>query len=84
MFGLGTTELLLILVVIVLLFGANKLPQLGEALGKGIRSFRKASDTGVVDVTPDKLPAKDGSTPGSRSERGSATGDTAPRGRGAP
>jgi sec-independent protein translocase protein TatA len=40
-------ELLLILCVVVLLFGVNKLPQLGDALGKGIRSFRKAADRGL-------------------------------------
>jgi len=42
MFGLGIGELLLILAVIVLLFGATKLPQLGQGLGEGLRSFRKA------------------------------------------
>lgn len=42
MFGLGIGELLLILAVVVLLFGANKLPQLGSGLGEGIRSFKKA------------------------------------------
>ncbi len=42
MFGLRAPELIIILVVLVLLFGANKLPQLGPGLGEGIRSFRKA------------------------------------------
>jgi sec-independent protein translocase protein TatA len=42
MFGLRTPELLLILLVVVLLFGANKLPQLGQGLGDSIRSFKKA------------------------------------------
>ncbi|TLS67592.1 twin-arginine translocase TatA/TatE family subunit [Mariprofundus erugo] len=41
MFGLGTTELLLILLIVVLLFGAGKLPQLGAGLAKGIKNFRK-------------------------------------------
>ena len=40
MFGLGTTELILILVIVVVLFGAKKLPALGEGLAKGIKSFR--------------------------------------------
>ena len=51
MFGLGTTELILILVIVVVLFGAKKLPLLGEGLAKGIKGFRsnikddsKASD----------------------------------------
>lgn len=42
MFGLGWSELLVILLVLVLLFGASKLPQLGAGLGQGIKNFRKA------------------------------------------
>ena len=42
MFGLRMPELLLILLVLVLLFGANKLPQLGQGLGESVKSFRKA------------------------------------------
>jgi sec-independent protein translocase protein TatA len=42
MFGLGIGELLLILAVVVILFGAAKLPQLGQGLGEGIKSFKKA------------------------------------------
>jgi len=41
MFGIGTTELLLILVVILLLFGASRIPQVMGGLGKGIREFKK-------------------------------------------
>ncbi|RME41224.1 MAG: twin-arginine translocase TatA/TatE family subunit [Deltaproteobacteria bacterium] len=41
MFGLGTTELLLILLIVILLFGAGKLPQLGAGLAKGIKNFRR-------------------------------------------
>lgn len=39
---LGMGELLVILVIVIVLFGANKLPQLGAGLGQGIRSFKKA------------------------------------------
>jgi sec-independent protein translocase protein TatA len=39
---LGMGELLVILVIVVVLFGANKLPQLGAGLGQGIKSFKKA------------------------------------------
>jgi sec-independent protein translocase protein TatA len=42
MFGLGFGELLLIAVVIFLIFGASKLPALGQGLGEGVKSFRKA------------------------------------------
>ena len=42
MFGIGTTELLIILVIILLLFGSSKLPELGRGLGQGLRSFRDA------------------------------------------
>ncbi len=41
MFGLGTQELLIILVIALMLFGAGKLPQVGSSLGKGIRNFKK-------------------------------------------
>ncbi|MGB8931058.1 MAG: twin-arginine translocase TatA/TatE family subunit [Anaeromyxobacteraceae bacterium] len=39
---LGMGELLVILVIVIVLFGASKLPQLGAGLGQGIRSFKKA------------------------------------------
>lgn len=41
MFGLGMPELLIILVIVVIIFGASKLPQIGAGIGKGIRNFRK-------------------------------------------
>ena len=41
MFGLGTQELLIILVLVLVIFGAGKLPQVGGALGKGMRGFRE-------------------------------------------
>ena len=43
MFGIGMPELLVILVIIMIIFGAGKLPEIGRGLGKGIRNFRKAS-----------------------------------------
>lgn len=45
MFGLGSQELFLVLLVVVVLFGAKRLPQLGEALGKGIRNFKSGLKT---------------------------------------
>jgi sec-independent protein translocase protein TatA len=40
MFGLGTSELMIILVLVLIIFGAGKLPQVGASLGKGLRSFK--------------------------------------------
>ena len=52
---LGFGEILIVLVVVLLIFGAAKIPQLGEALGKGIRNFKKATgDDDAIDVTPPK------------------------------
>ena len=42
MFGIGIPELLIILLVCLLLFGANRLPEIGKSLGEGIREFKKA------------------------------------------
>jgi sec-independent protein translocase protein TatA len=53
MFGLGMGEMLVILVIVLIIFGAGRLPELGEGLGKGIRNFRKAtSEPDSIDVTP--------------------------------
>jgi len=43
MFGIGMPELIVILVIILIIFGAGKLPEIGAGLGKGIKNFRKAS-----------------------------------------
>ena len=49
MLGLRLPELLIILLVVVLLFGAKKLPELGDSLGKGIRAFKKAAEHGLAE-----------------------------------
>jgi len=43
MFGLGLPELIIILVIILMVFGVGKLPEIGGAIGKGIRGFKKAT-----------------------------------------
>ena len=60
MFGIGMPELLIILVIILIIFGAGKLPQIGERLGKGIRNFKKATtkEPDEIDVTAKKVEEK--------------------------
>ncbi len=53
MFGLGMPELIIILVIILIIFGVGRLPQIGEGLGKAIRGFKKGmSEPTEIDVTP--------------------------------
>lgn len=44
MFGFGMPELIVILVIVLVVFGAGRLPEIGGALGKSIRNFKKAAD----------------------------------------
>ena len=48
MFGIGMPELIIILIIILIIFGAGKLPEIGAGLGKGIRNFKKGA-SGVDD-----------------------------------
>jgi sec-independent protein translocase protein TatA len=68
MFGLGIGELVIILVIIMIIFGAGKLPEIGEGLGRGIRNFRKAVKApDEIDITPktddEKSPTDDEKPP---------------------
>ncbi|PWB75451.1 twin-arginine translocase TatA/TatE family subunit [candidate division GN15 bacterium] len=64
MFGMGPMELLLVFAVILLIFGAKRLPELAQGLGKGIREFKKAmrdetdSVKGSTDVANSEQPPK--------------------------
>lgn len=61
MFGIGFPELLIILVIVLIIFGANKLPEIGAGMGKAIKNFKKATtEPDEIDVTPGK--AKDDTT----------------------
>lgn len=55
MFSVGPTQILLILVIVLLIFGAKKLPEIGGGLGRAIRNFRKAStEPDEIDVTENR------------------------------
>ncbi len=62
---LGMGELIVILLIVVVLFGANKLPQLGKGLGEGIRSFKK-SFSGEDDEKPASGSGPSRSDPGTK------------------
>jgi len=54
-FGLGATELLIILAIVVVLFGARRLPEIGSGLGRAIKNFKTGiSGKDEIDVTPTK------------------------------
>jgi sec-independent protein translocase protein TatA len=54
-FGIGMTELLVILAIVLVIFGANKLPEIGKGMGQAIGNFKKAmKENNEIDVTPEK------------------------------
>jgi len=53
MFGIGTTELLILFGIVIVIFGARRLPELGSGLGKAIKNFKAGvSGKDEIDVTP--------------------------------
>jgi len=63
--GLGMGELLVILVIVIVIFGAGKLPQIGDALGRSIKNFKRASaGKDEIDVSPKQGEIADGSKSG--------------------
>ena len=53
MFGIGMQELLVILVLVLVIFGAKRLPEIGSGLGRAIRNLRQASsEPDEIDITP--------------------------------
>jgi sec-independent protein translocase protein TatA len=55
---LGIPELLIVFVIIMVLFGASRLPQMGRGLGEGIRNFKKGLKAVDEDDEPDQIPEK--------------------------
>jgi sec-independent protein translocase protein TatA len=55
MFGLGIQELVIILVIVLVLFGATRLPEIGKGIGQAIKNFKKATtEPDEIDITPKK------------------------------
>ena len=55
MFGFGMPELIIILVIVLVVFGAGRLPEIGSALGKSIKNFKRASDgKDEIEIKPKK------------------------------
>ncbi|SNB47726.1 twin-arginine translocase TatA/TatE family subunit [Geobacter sp. DSM 9736] len=55
MFGFGMPELIVILVIVLVVFGAGRLPEIGGALGKSIKNFKRASEgKDEIDISPKK------------------------------
>ena len=69
MFGMGFGELVLVLLIVVVVFGATKLPQLGDGLGRAIKNFKRAvSAQNEIEVAPK------GETKGAIDDEGDRTG----------
>ncbi len=69
--GVGPTELIIILFIILVIFGAGKLPEIGGALGKGIKNFKKATkEPDEIDVTPSTKEIEERQTPSEEKAKG--------------
>ncbi|MDP4727178.1 MAG: twin-arginine translocase TatA/TatE family subunit [Desulfobacterales bacterium] len=58
MFGIGMPELIIILVIILIIFGAGKLPEIGSGVGKAIRNFKGATKEDETPKEPEKIEEK--------------------------
>jgi sec-independent protein translocase protein TatA len=67
MFGIGVPELIIILVVALIIFGPGKLPEIGSALGRGIRDFRRSFEGRDEDVKKVDNPSETAEQPSRKS-----------------
>jgi len=68
--GIGPTELIILLVIILIVFGAGKLPEIGGALGKGLKNFKKATrEPDELDITPSSKEIPEDAKPRSEQTR---------------
>ena len=51
--GLGLPEVIVIVLIIIMIFGANRLPEIGRGIGKGIRNFKESAREGMADKRDD-------------------------------
>jgi TatA/E family protein of Tat protein translocase len=72
MFGLGTQELLIIFFIVLLLFGANRIPEIGRAMGRGIRDFKRATRDMEEDFKIDDEKRETSRIPGESGTKASA------------
>ncbi len=61
-FRIGPVELILIIVVLMLIFGVGKLPQVGDAMGKAVRQFRKSQESSLEGDASEEEKVKTGKT----------------------
>ena len=54
MFGFGMPQLIVILLIVLVVFGARRLPEIGDAVGKSIRNFKKASEGKEIEIKPEE------------------------------